>query len=252
MIKLNKRIIISIFAAIMTFSLTGCVTVSFSGNVGQQEGIRGMGEMIIKEYTVPEYSAVRIAANITVVYKAASSDIVKVEIQENLMDYLDISVKNDYLVVESSKDFIVSDDNSPVIYITVPSLKELVFEGFVELKDWDPVRTDELTLRVNGTLSGELEIDVDKVAVKIGGIGNLTLSGRASQADIVMGGNGILKALGLETENASIRLSGMGEISLSCSDTLDIEVDGMGTVNYRGKPSITQKSSGMGSINSVD
>lgn len=252
MTKLKGRIIISLFAAIMVFSLTGCVSVSFSDNFGQQESIRGQGKMITKEYSVPEYSAVRIDANMTVVYKAASSDIVKVEIQENLLEYLDISVKNNQLVVKADRDFIISNNNAPVIYITAPGLNELIFGGLVEIKDSDTVQSDELKLLVGGSLDGKLNIDTNKLTVNISGIGDIMLSGRASLADITLGGAATLNALNLETENSSIRLSGMGEVSLSCSDTLDIQVDGMGTVNYRGTPSVSQKTSGMGSVNSVD
>jgi len=250
--KLKNIIKLSILAAVLGFTLSGCVNVTYSGGSGSKESINGKGEMITKEYPVEKYNSVVIDVNAAIVYTAADSDIVKVELQENLAECLYISVVNEQLVVRSDKDFITNDDKTPVIYITVPTLNEMIFEGFVKLKESDPIQSSELHLSIDGSLNGKLAVDTETLVWDFNGVGNIALSGRASRADFTLDGAGTLNALELETDNASVDLNGAGDISLSCSDTLDIQIDGAGTVNYRGTPSIRQEISGIGSVNQVD
>lgn len=252
MIKLRNMVKVYLLIAVMMFILTGCVMVDISDVAIQKGSISGRGDMITIEYYVPEYTAVKIEANVQIVYKAATSDVVKVEIQKNLSEYLDIHVDGGQLLVASNKDFVTEENKVPVIYISTPTVTEWIFEGFVEIKEADPIKNSDLYLLISGALNGELEIDTAQLKLEFYGIGDIRLSGRASIADIAMNGPGSLDALELETQNSNILINRAGNISLSCSNTLSVWISGIGKVDYRGAPALQQNVSGYGIINQVE
>lgn len=252
MMKFNKIIAVTLLAAVMVLTLNGCVAVSFSDSFGEMESIDGKGGMVKTEYPVAKFHSVRVDIDAAVIYKSAPEPSISIEIQENLTDLLDVSVQNDQLVIKSTKYFNISDSNRAMIYLSAPSLDTLWFSGMVEFRDSDPLVSDSLRLQIDGSLDGKLEIDTEKLDLRLDGIGNVNLSGRAPKTDLSIDGAGTINALDLETKDSAVTLDGACDISLSCSDTLDIEINGTGMIKYRGNPSLSQEISGMGTIRQVD
>jgi len=251
MTKRNYILKVLVLAALMTFVLSGCVAVGFTDGIGQNGSINGKGEMETVEYAMSDYTEVRVDANVAIVYTAAASDIVKVEAQKNLLEHLLISSENGILRITSDKNLITDKNKTPVIHIFAPALSRLEFTGLVQIKDSDPITSNKLHLLVDGSLSGNLVLDTEKLTVEVNGTADMTLSGSASIANITVDGAGTLNALELETKDSSVELSGSGDISLSCSDTLNIQIDGAGNITYRGAPSVQQQIDGAGNITQV-
>lgn len=240
---------ICLMSMFMLFTLTGCVVVSIS-DMGQ-ESVNGTGQRITKEYSVSEYSAVKINGNMEVVYIADDLDVVTVEIQENLLEYLDISVEDDELTIQANKTFITDRTKTPIVYITIPTLNKLSVNGGAYIRDSDPVQSETFTFIINGASKAELEIYADSIMVEVNGAGSITLFGTATEADISINGAGNVDALKLQTENASVRLDGAGRLSIACSENLIAEMNGIGSIAYKGDPSVKPSISGIGTINQV-
>jgi hypothetical protein len=54
----------------------------------------------------------------------------------------------------------------------------------------------------------------------------------------------------LESQAATVRISGAGSVGIWVHDTLDVTISGAGNVEYYGSPDVTQDISGVGSVKS--
>ena len=80
------------------------------------------------------------------------------------------------------------------------------------------------------------------------GLGEFKLSGFAESHFIDMSGSGDVKAFGLESNDCSIKIDGLGECEITVQNSLEVEMKGSGNVCYKGQPAITIKNEGLGEV----
>ncbi len=101
-------------------------------------------------------------------------------------------------------------------------------------------------LEVSGVVDGSVaDIDAEKFALEISGVGEMELSGECGALDAKVSGVGDLDAEALECRSVDIAVSGVGDASVFASDTVDARVSGMGDIDVYGGPKNVQKSSSM-------
>lgn len=233
-------LVISLIAAVMTVC-TGCVSVQLN-NTGNS--IKGEGPLVPREYNDLQFDSVEIQENMELIYRKGDSDQVTVEIQENLAQYLDVSVTDNRLIIKARKNVWFDYDEAaeqPKVYITKPELKKLYCSGIVTIKDADPIETDQLDLRLSGMCNINLEVHAKKVSTSISGTGDILLYGTADQIDFNISGMGTINASELAAATGRINIDGSGNINVNCSEKLDLDVNGMGNITYKGNPEITKQ-----------
>ncbi len=215
--------------------------------------MRGEGAITSGEYEVGAYDAVDIRGGFRVVYSSAPSTKIRLDIQENVRQYVTFNVNNGVLIVDSSRNIIVpSLREGPTLYLYNPNLKALYVSGAVSMNDSEPISGESFELEVAGAGDIDLALDVKRLNADLAGAASLQLRGNADDADISISGAGEIDALDLQTKRARVRLSGVGSASISCSDELDVDVSAVGSLRYRGNPSVRQSVSGVGNIKRVD
>ncbi len=224
--------------------LTGCVAVNFNG------GVIGKGDL--KSYSVKVSGINEIKAELPcdINYHSSPSDNVTLEIQENLRDYVIIEESNGVLTVRATKN--ITNGKTPVLTVSTPNLSRLTLAGAGIFTTYDTIKADSFAINIDGAGKGKIDLDVNNLNISITGAGDFKFSGKADVADLEMSGAGKLDALPLQTRKASINLSGVGTVRLSCSDSLRINADGMGTVEYKGSPSIDLSKDGLVTIQKVE
>ena len=239
-----KKCIVTMLAVAITTLFSGCVTVNFGagGNM-----VLGKGDLKSTEYNVGAYTAVDIRTGMELIYSEEVSDKVVIEIQENLIEYLDVRVENGVLIVDT-KNPINTGSKDPKIYISNPDLSKISVSGFIIMSDCDKISGESFVLEVFGAAEIEAEFDVDELHINGSGAVNMDLSGRADTADINISGAGAIEAMELQTKSAFVAISGTGDVEISCSDNLDVDISGAGSVVYRGDPKVTQNTGGIATI----
>ncbi len=231
-----KSILILIFTSVLMFSCT--IT-----------GEPGNGNIESKEIPINDFNSINLLRNADLIYeqKAGDSASLKVEIDENLMPFLDIKVENGCLVVSTTKDI---NSTYFTVYANSAVLKEVKMSGAGDVTLKGNINSDRLSVSASG--AGNLYAEnlyCDDVNVSLSGAGNIILAGNAYQTRLNVGGAGSIKASGLSSVKTYSQLSGMGSIRLNVSDSLDARVSGMGSIVYKGNPSYKNTSvSGLGSI----
>jgi len=239
----RKFVIIISLAMILAVLLSGCTGRS----------VRGIGDMVSRTFETQNFTAINLAVPFVVIWQESPQTSVTVEMQENLFEHLQVSVRNGTLLAESRRQFEVSSPNIPRIYITSPQLVGLSSDVAIVTEGWDTINTETFTMNLSGGAVVDIALDVNALEINIDeGGAYLTLNGHADSTNIVVTGGANISALDLQTADTRIHLTGGGTIDIAVSDTLDVAITGAGFIRYRGNPAVTRNITGFGSISSVD
>ena len=245
-----KKLITAITLIAMLAILTGCVAVSWDSY--SRNSVRGEGAMTSGEHEVGAYDSVDIRGFMRVVYSSAPSTKIRLDMQENIRQYVTFRVENGTLIVDSDRDiWVPSLDYTPTLYLYNPNLKAMYISGAVNIDNSDAISCESFKLEVSGAGDIDLALDVKQFDADLSGAADLRFRGVAEDARITISGAGMMDALELQTQKARIALSGAGSASISCSHELDVELSAVGSLRYRGNPSVRQSVSGIGSIEQI-
>lgn len=238
-----------LLAAIIVFTLTGCVGVNFYA-VGNS--VVGKGATATRSYEPGSFDSVEISGEFELVYRNSQSCRVELEMQENLFEYVRVSVSNGRLIVDSDENIRSGNNQINKVYVYMPELKGLSSSGAVVFKDADAIKGERFDIDIAGAGTVDITLEVESFSADMSGAGTITLSGTAKNAKIEMAGAGNVDALALDTTNAEIIISGTGNGSISCSGKLTANISGVGNLEYKGDPEVTERVSGMGSVKKAD
>ena len=105
----RKRLICSLFlAGVLLMVLIGC-----------SNGVRGTGSMVAHDFMVEDFNSLDIRGGYQVIWRESDSISVTVEMQENLFEFLQVSVTDDTLYVNSTRHFRLTNNRTPRVYIYI-------------------------------------------------------------------------------------------------------------------------------------
>jgi len=243
---IKSRAIRVLCALLALTMLGGCVTFSIGG--GGIGSVTGSGAMATFPVEVETFNAVSVGGNYRVIYRQAATSSLRVEIQENLFEHMQITVENGMLRVRSDVNFNTTAQNTPRLYVYTPYLESLSASGAVDASGWDTITAPTFSLSVSGAATVSIPVEVERLYASVSGSSNIALSGTADHADLRAAGVVNIEAGELQTKDARIDVSGAGSIIIACSDTLNVVVSGAASVRYIGDPEVTRRVSGAGSV----
>jgi len=228
--------------------LTACN--SFGSNT---EIIRGEGPMVARTFDVAEFDALDISGFCMLIFRQADEVSVELYMQENLFEHHEVVVRNGVLSFGAvSGTSIEYGSHTPRLYVFAPQLTSVDISGTVTTEDWDVIDSQSFALNISGVATVDIELEVGSLGLDLSGVANLRLTGRAVTVNVDATGVGDVKAFGLMAQNAVINSSGVGNIDMAVTDTLDVRVSGIGSVRYMGDPIVTPNVSGMGTLSRHD
>jgi hypothetical protein len=99
--------------------------------------------------------------------------------------------------------------------------------------------------------SGDVRVDrIDSPAVNVStsGSGNVIATGRCATLGVTVSGSSDIDASGLKCTDASVKISGSGDVRLNASGKADIRISGSGDVTVAGGARCQSRSSGSGDV----
>jgi len=105
--------------------------------------------------------------------------------------------------------------------------------------------------RISGVAEGHITgIEADNFDIRVSGVGEVTLSGSCDHMTARVSGVGEIDAEDLECKDVHVAMSGVGEANIYASNSVDVSASGVGEVNVWGQPDEVSKSKGwMSSVN---
>jgi hypothetical protein len=212
--------------------------------------VRGSGNVVTEEREVSGFDGVALSGVGQVIITQGDEESLTIETDDNLMRYIESNVRNGTLELGLARNTIPIPTQSIIFRVGVDDLTGLTSSGAgsFEIEELEADR-----LRVTLSAAGDIGIDslsATDLVVTISGAGNVDLAGQVETQEIDMSGLGRYNAPDLESQSASVRISGAGGAVVWAQDTLDVEISGAGNVEYYGSPNVTQDISGAGRVTS--
>jgi hypothetical protein len=218
--------------------------------------IQGSGNIIEENRPVSGFDRIAMAGAGRIIITQGDRESLTIETDDNLLEYIQTEVKGDTLEIDFTKDLILSsgtrDSLEPsagfIFRISVIDLEEISVSGAADIQA-EKIKAERFEVNFSG--AGEITIDdlnTGQLDVNLSGVGDVVLAGMADSQDIVISGLGRYQGFDVESQNASVIISGAGGAELWVTETLDVVISGAGDVEYYGTPTVNPEISGLGRL----
>jgi len=224
---MNTKLLNGLFATAVLLIVTACEHLPI---------LRGSGVLITETRPVSGFTAIEFdgAGEVEIIQDGTESLVI--ETDDDVMDYVSAEVRYGILHVHQALSSPTPTELNVILHV-----KELT--GISIPGKWSvraaSLQADTLAIRSEDTMSLRIQsLAVDELSVVIGGKGHMEIAGSAVAQTIVISGTGTYHAGDLQSETASLVVSGSGDVTLWTTKTLDMKVEGTCTVDYYGNPVI--------------
>ena len=234
---------------VLTFAV---LATSFAQAQWNNKGkIIGNGKVITQQKTTSDYDAIAVVGFFDVVLVEGKEGAITIKGEENLLEYINISVENNQLKIATEKNKYISPSKGQEIIITVPfeSISKVALTGSGDVTSKNPIEAKNFQIQVTGSGDVNLDLRATTVAVTLTGSGDIVLSGSSTDITTVLSGSGDIDTSKLKAQTADATVSGSGDTTVYSTEMIRARVSGSGDIQYKGDPKKKDtKVSGSGSI----
>ncbi|HMK26588.1 MAG TPA: head GIN domain-containing protein [Chitinophagaceae bacterium] len=233
-------------AAIFIITFTSCHIVT---------GKRIQGNGIVKSEARPvgSFNNVDVSGGIDVYVKQDSVSSVRVEADENLLEYVHINAEDGTLEIKEERGFNLQSTKGIKVYVSGPSFKHFDASGACGIYSENKISgSNDISMRVSGASSITMELHAPNVKAELTGASHIRLSGETKTFSADGSGASGLKCFELMTEETDVEISGASHAEVFASVKLDLHASGASTVKYKGNASITQEANGASSVSKAE
>ncbi len=216
---MKKQLKITLVLTILAALFSGC----------SYEEINGNGPVVEEERSVGAFTSLslRLPAKLYVYNGNESS--VSIQTNENVQRYIETTVINDELIIETIPNVSIRNTDVLNIYVTSDLVSSFSIDG-------------------SGLISIEDCLDAAALSFDINGSGDIKACGLTDVLSVVINGSGKFKGFDLEAGTAELNIRGSGDIEISVNDVLEADISGSGKIEYYGTPQVSQQISGSGKV----
>ena len=265
-----KKIIAAVLVAAMVLSVSGCSavfdamksgvseiadgyagefknSVTLSGEVAEEEVSPADGKKITSVVlNGASFNAVNGGTAFIKIIPSAENR-VEIKYQSDIKDHgFAVTAKNGELKISTDREIHFRTECFEVtVYANCDSVS---ISGGIELI-MDGVSTTSLEIDVQGAVKAQIaDAHADSMSIKVDGAGEFDINGDVDTFSAEFNGAGELRAMELICKDASISISGAGDVEISCTGTLSTDISGVGSVGYYGSPALSLNNSGAAAV----
>ena len=200
---------------------------------------------------VANFSAVVAAGAFSVEIKIGSTESLRLEGDEDLLNKIETVVENGTLKIRTQRNV----ENQRLnfdrvkVYVTAKALQAITLSGSGNMQLLDRVKAETFSTTLSG--SGNLEtaaIETGKLNTELSGSGNIITTGTAREVNVRVSGSGNFDGRKFTAQAADVRMSGSGNVSIEANETLNGTLSGSGRIYYTGNAKVTAIKNGSGEI----
>lgn len=261
-----KALTTFIAIALLAFSTTACSQQHTyrSGGFGSKT-VKASKNYVTKDIKVDNFTKLSVAGSPDVTYTQKSGKpTVEVYTSDNIVDLLDIRVKDNTLYIGFKKNVSVSY-NKLEVRVSAEKLNGIAVAGSGDINgnnisctDLDisiagsgDINSSDITcndLQVSVAGSGDMKLNnvtANFTKASVAGSGTAILSGSTQEAEYSVAGSGDLFASDFVAKKASASVAGSGDIKCHATDFLKVRTSGSGSVGYKGNPELDYPKKGL-------
>lgn len=215
--------------------------------------VNGDGVKSSQDRQVGSFTGVAASGNIDIIVTSGAANDLKIEADQNLLEYIETSNEDGVVEVHTKKGFNLHPKSGIKVYATAPSFSHIDVSGSGTIKsNGKIVSTNSLHTSVSGSGDITLDIDAPKIETNISGSGSASLKGSTKDFSAQVSGSGDIRCFDLLSEHTLVGIAGSGDVEVYASKTLDVDIAGAGDVRYKGNPTVKQSTAGSGSVKKID
>ena len=212
----------------------------------------GSGNIVTEKRETGDFKGISAGGAFEVEVKIGPDTEVKVEADDNIMQYIETEVRGGVLRIET-QDGINFNDAHFKVYVTTPELNRVNSSGASHVVLKDPIRSKgRISLDVSGAGRINGSVDAPEVDAEVSGAAKIELSGKTRNYKARVSGSGDLRTSELKSESTDVEVSGAGNAQVHASVSLKANASGAGNIHYRGGAAVQQNTSGAGNVKKVD
>lgn len=220
---------------------------ALNGQNGWNNGIKGKGEIISKEFDLDKFSSIGLGFSGDLILTQGDNQSVRIEAQANIMDVISTKVKGGDWNIKFTKR--VSKHDGVKIYVTMKTLKDLSLGGSGNITATNKFKNlNDVDISLGGSGNITIDLVVKDLEVALGGSGNIKLGGSCNNLEIGLAGSGNIDAFELNSKTCEVSTTGSGNIDVAVKNSLEVSLVGSGNVRYRGNPEVDTTIMGSGSV----
>jgi hypothetical protein len=239
-----KKIVL--FSLVIFVFATGCREIA-----GRR--VKGSGHIITENRTATGFNSIDVSGAIDVYVKQDSTTSVKVEADDNILEYIEVHTEGSTLEIYTENNINLRPTNKIKVYISNPQYKEIQVSGASSVRCENEITSaDALDVGLSGASEGSLELNAPKVSVNLTGASNASVKGKTKDFEGSVSGASEIRGFDLLSENANVDASGASHIEIYASVKIDGQASGASSVNYKGNAQSSVEKSGASSVNKKD
>jgi len=207
----------------------------------------GNGDLMTSEIRFASFEKINSTSSANIRYHASDEYRVVVTIDANIYEYVDIYTRNNVLHIRSERGHNFSPTKF-MVDVYCPVLSGVTMSGSGVFTTIDPVIASRFEAVISGSGKVDGTFECDHFSVRNSGSGKIIVDGYSRNGNIVISGSGNYHGNELMLKNATVNISGSGNVNIFVTDYLKAVISGSGRIDYWGNPKIDSTISGSGRI----
>ncbi|WP_333695971.1 head GIN domain-containing protein [Flavobacterium sp.] len=207
--------------------------------------IKGSGNVIQVERTLnEEIQSIEVKRGMTVVIEQTPSNTIRIEADDNLIEYIETEITHGNLVVTTTKN--TRTKNPKIVKIGVKNLNAIRTSSGSEVKNIGTLLTQEIDLRSSSGSHIKLVVESEKITCDSSSGSEIELEGKALVLECESSSGSTITAKKMKTNQITAKSSSGSSISLYPIQSLDATSTSGSTIKYYNSPNKTTKKSTSG------
>jgi hypothetical protein len=211
----------------LSFLFIGCVDAQFWGE-------RGNGNVQKQDREISSFSAIAASSGLDVYIVQGDKESLRVETDENLMEYIITEVKGDKLICKV--DGSIRSSSKMAVYITLVDVNEIHVSSGADLETQNLLHLEKCDISVSSGADVKIEVNAKELSCSVSSGADAVLKGKVDFFSGSASSGSDLRAKELIARNCRAKASSGGDVSVYASESIEANASSGGDVNYYGSP----------------
>jgi len=210
--------------------------------------VTGSGNLVTKQYPFTNFTGVSAGSVFDVTVKPGTTPGVSLTVDDNLVEYLDVSTSGDRLNLRLKSNTNVRNATLKAV-VTVPELTSLDLSGASKGRLEGCRSAKKLDIDVSGASRLEGDLESGDMHMGLSGASHASLKGTAGNLRLNVSGASHADLEELQIKDANVDVDGASHATVHPSGNLQARASGASSVQYAGQPAnVDKQTSGASSV----
>jgi hypothetical protein len=223
--------------------------ICFVRSCGTLMAKNGNGDIETYEVSVSDFANIDNSCSASVRFHASDEYRAVISVDSNLEEYTRVYTDGNVLHIDTENGNY--DFTEFVVDVYCPTLNGVTLTGSGSFSSDETIITSNFNAEVTGSGSISGSVDSDTLYARGSGSGSITIAGNSDSAEIRFSGSGSFRGSDFSANNADVRVTGSGSVTINVINNLKADLSGSGSLHYGGDPDIDSEVTGSGDITKI-